>query len=218
MYKVSIIIPVYNSELFLKECLDSIVNQTYENLEIICIDDCSTDNSNKILLDYAKNDNRFIILKNDENIGQGLSRRYGIKKSSGDYIITIDSDDYVDKDFIEKLINVAIDKDCDIVSGNLKIFGLYTYDFEPKVRFYDIIFGIDEMKKNITYEPIITLNNKLIKKTIYDKVLYSDKRMYEDVETLNSILYKTKTLFYIKDTFYYYRQHENNSSKTRRNL
>jgi len=93
--KVSIIIPVYNVEKFLRECLDSVVNQTLKDIEIICINDCSPDNSLKILEEYASKDNRIKIIDNETNLGLGQSRNNAIKVATGDYIMFLDSDDWL---------------------------------------------------------------------------------------------------------------------------
>ena len=101
MIKVSVIIPVYNVEPYLKEALDSVINQTLREIEIICIDDCSTDNSYNILEEYAKKDNRIIIIKNEENLGVGISRNKGIRLSKGEYIGFVDGDDYIVNNYFE---------------------------------------------------------------------------------------------------------------------
>ena len=116
MIKVSVIIPVYNVELYLRECLDSIVNQTLKEIEIICIDDCSTDNSYSILEEYSKKDVRFRILKNISNIGSGPTRNIGIREAKGQYISFIDSDDYISNNYLNDLYNTAIKYNSDIVN------------------------------------------------------------------------------------------------------
>ena len=93
--KVSVIIPLYNVENYLKQCLDSVVNQTLKEIEIICINDGSTDNSKQILEDYARKDDRIKII-NRKNSGQGVARNVGIKYAKGEYIGFVDSDDWVD--------------------------------------------------------------------------------------------------------------------------
>lgn len=103
MNKVSIIVPIYNTEKYLKACLDSIINQTYQNLEIILIDDGSTDNSGKIIDDYAKKDKRIKAI-HQKNAGQSAARNRGLKEASGEYISFIDADDKVKPAFIEKLL------------------------------------------------------------------------------------------------------------------
>lgn len=100
---ISVIIPIYNTEEYLEESLDSIVNQTLTDLEIICINDNSTDNSLKILKEYAKKDKRIIVINNDKQLGPSICRNIGLKNVSGEYIVFCDSDDFIDLDAYEKL-------------------------------------------------------------------------------------------------------------------
>lgn len=102
--KVSIIVPIYNTAKYLPKCLDSIINQTHQNLEIILVDDGSTDNSGQIADDYAKKDSRITVI-HQKNAGQSAARNNGLKKASGKYISFIDSDDQIDSRFIEKLLS-----------------------------------------------------------------------------------------------------------------
>lgn len=121
MAKVSVIIPVYNTEKYLEKCLDSVCNQTLSDIEIICIDDCSTDNSLNILKEYAHRDRRIKLIKFEENKGPAVARNLGITEASGEYIAFLDSDDYPEKsDFYERLYNSAIENDADITKGAYK--------------------------------------------------------------------------------------------------
>ena len=104
MHKVSIIIPVYNIEKYLSRCLESIVSQTYPNLEIICINDGSTDNSPNILEQYKKLDSRIIII-NTEHYGPGAARNKGIEIATGKYTMFVDSDDYMSSNTVEALVD-----------------------------------------------------------------------------------------------------------------
>lgn len=103
MQKISVIIPVYNVEKYLRQCLDSVINQTYKNLEIICVNDCSTDSSPEILNEYASKDSRILVLHNDSNVGLGLTRNHGMKYATGDYVHFLDSDDYLELNAYETL-------------------------------------------------------------------------------------------------------------------
>ena len=113
MAKISVIIPVYNVEKYLRECLDSVVNQTYKDIEIICINDGSIDNSLKILEEYSQNDNRIKIF-NQTNQGVSVARNIGTKESSGEYIMFVDSDDWIEKDCVELVYNKIKEKNSDI--------------------------------------------------------------------------------------------------------
>ena len=101
--KISVIIPVYNVESFLPQCLDSVVNQSYRDIEIICVEDCSTDSSMQILRDYAQNDNRIKIIQNTKNLGLGLARNVGLEYATGEYIHFLDSDDWIEAGSYELL-------------------------------------------------------------------------------------------------------------------
>ena len=112
--KVSVIVPVYNTEKYLRRCLDSLVNQTLDDIEIIIIDDKSPDNSALIIDEYKKKyDNKIKVIHNKTNKGIGYNRNIGIKKSSGKYIMFIDSDDYLDRSACEKLYSKAVNEQLD---------------------------------------------------------------------------------------------------------
>ena len=116
--EVSIIVPVYNVNMYLSKCLDSLLNQTFRNIEIICFNDASTDNSLDILNAYAKNDSRVKIIDSPINVRQGEGRNRGIHEAKGRYIAFVDSDDWVSENFIEKLYSTAITTQSDIVTGD----------------------------------------------------------------------------------------------------
>lgn len=115
---VSIIVPVYNAEVFINRCVDSILNQTHKNIEAIFIDDGSKDNSLKILRKYSQ-DNKNIKVFNQKNAGPGIARNLGLKKATGDYITFVDSDDYIEKDYIKELLSKI--KNNDIIISGYKI-------------------------------------------------------------------------------------------------
>lgn len=116
--KVSIIVPVYNVEKYIRCCLDSLVNQTMSNIEIICINDGSTDNSLEILEEYAKKDDRIKII-NQENKKQGAARNRGIEIAQGEFIGFVDSDDWVDLDYFEKLYTTALEYQSDVAVASV---------------------------------------------------------------------------------------------------
>ena len=120
MTKISIIIPVYNVEKYLKQCLDNVVNQTLKDIEIICIDDCSSDNSLNILKEYAKNDNRIKIIEQKVNQGQGVARNEAIKIAEGEYIGFVDPDDWIELDMYEKMYNKSKEFGTDITLCNFE--------------------------------------------------------------------------------------------------
>ncbi|MDR2600769.1 MAG: glycosyltransferase [Oscillospiraceae bacterium] len=133
---VSVIIPVYNTEKYLRECLDSIVNQTLHDIEIICINDGSTDDSLVILNEYAANDNRFVVIS-QENRGQGAARNKGIRAAKGKYIYFIDSDDMLKPNALEKTYNYSVENNLDIVSFDSEIIYDKELQYENNRRISD---------------------------------------------------------------------------------
>lgn len=114
--RISIIVPVYNAESYLKRCLDSIINQTYKNIEIILIDDGSTDKSGMICDEYKSHDDRIIVI-HKANSGVSSARNSGLDIAGGEYIAFIDSDDYVPKNYLEMLLNDMTDETEMVVCG-----------------------------------------------------------------------------------------------------
>ncbi len=138
MPKVSVIIPVYNTEKYLKKCLDSVCNQTLSDIEIICVNDCSPDNSLDILNEYAAKDSRIKVIDFKENKGVSIARNTGINEAVGEYIGFIDSDDYIDLDFYEKLYDKAVETEAECVKGNLQCIN------ENKEEIYSIEYDIND--------------------------------------------------------------------------
>ena len=141
MPRVSVIIPVYNTEKFIEKCLDSVCNQTLSDIEIICINDASTDNSLEILKHYASQDNRIQIINFEENKGAAVARNTGIDAATGEYIGFVDSDDFVDLDFYEKLYDKAAVENADVAKGNIvqilengAVKSIYDYDINDEIK------------------------------------------------------------------------------------
>ena len=176
MIKVSIIVPVYNVEKYLEQCLDSIINQTLKEIEIICIDDCSTDSSLSILEKYKLKDDRIVLIKNKVNLGKGDIRNLGINNSNGEYIGFIDSDDTIEERYFEELYNTAKKYDSDIVCTNnikkvkegfVKDDKINDSKFESGVLNYDASIFIESMRNHfiMNYSINRVIWNKLWKKS-----------------------------------------------------
>jgi glycosyltransferase involved in cell wall biosynthesis len=146
--KISIIIPVYNVEKYLRECLDSIVNQSFKDIEIICVNDGSTDNSLEILNEYAQKDSRFVVIS-QENQGQGVARNNAINIANGEYILFIDPDDWIEKEALETLYNFAKEKLAQVVKFNYKEYNDYSKKFE-NINFAELV------KSKYSYDLIST--------------------------------------------------------------
>ena len=158
--KISIIIPVYNVEKYLHQCLNSVINQTYKNLEIICINDGSKDNSSIILNEYLQKDNRIVIV-NQKNSGVSSARNKGIRLSTGDFISFIDSDDYLDLNVYEKCVQRIIRDNSDII----------IFEKKKRKKFFDYLsindsFSMIEGKQIVTY---FALWNKIFKRKLINE-------------------------------------------------
>ena len=175
--KVSVIIPVYNAERYLKQCLDSIINQTLKEIEIICVDDGSTDSSLEILKKYEKKDGRVQIIQ-QKNQFAGVARNNGLKIARGKYVFFIDSDDFCEISLLNSVFLVAEKNNVDIVA-----FDHYLYDEKNKTnkRIYDVNYrNIIEKKNNIfNYKDFPTRIMSSINPVPWNKLIKSFNREME---------------------------------------
>ena len=212
--RFSVLVPVYNVEKYLRECIDSVLKQTYQNWELILIDDGSTDSSGKICDEYAKEYTNIIVIHN-QNKGLLLSRRDAIKKSRGDFLLFLDSDDCLRNDALCLLSKIIYEYDSDLVFFNASIEKGYSkacrnYQFYNKQVFYG-------EEKACLYKLLITTNDlnnmcfKAIKRTIVniedEYISYSFVRNGEDLLQSLPIIDKAKKISYLDAILYYYRQH-----------
>ena len=202
MKKVSVIIPVYNSSNHLKDCLDSVIKQTYKNLEIILIDDKSTDNSIDIIKSY--NDKRIKLIKLKENSGAAISRNKGIEEASGDYICFLDSDDYCKLNKIDKQIKFIENREF-IYSGYAYYKNGKTHDVKvPKKLKYK-----DAIKNTTIFTSTVMFNmNKLKKEDIY----MPNVNKGQDTLTWWKVLKKGITAYGINEVLAFYRVGNNSLS------
>lgn len=209
--KISIIIPIYNTEKYLKKCLDSLVNQTLQNIEIICINDGSTDNSGKILKKFAFKDKRIKIIEK-ENEGQSKARNIGIKKAKGEFLGFVDSDDWVDKNYFEKLYNAAIKHNCDIACCGFKRSGKIFEKLKIKYKNIQIAKDINAKVKIVEIPKYNYVCNKIYNTENFKKtnLNFENGRFFEDAAILIKILYYMGDLVTVPNTYYHYRK--NNSS------
>ena len=202
--KVSIVTTVYNVDKYIRKCVDSLLAQTYEDIEVILVDDCGTDESMSIIAGYS--DERIKVIHHEENMGAGWARRHGIEAATGEYVITIDGDDWISPTFIADLVANAKDTGADIVSGGITI--VHNEEYEEIKRFVPMVSV--GMKKFADYgnQKIIFLNNKLVRRSMYDKVPYSTRRYCEDTPVILPLLYYANMVSYVDNQGYYYLQHE----------
>lgn len=214
MIKISVIIPVYNEEEYLNECIDSVINQSYENLEIISINDKSTDNSLKILEDYAQKDSRITLINNPKNKGLGFSRNVGLKYATGDYIFFIDSDDSILENTLELLLKNAISNDSDVVLYKLLFYNNVTGECAPAphiienslgdVDFSNFTFNYKDIKKYfLRITP--TAWSKFYKKEFldsYDDLIFPINITYEDVLFHVKVLLRASKISLLPENLY----------------
>ena len=181
MSKISVIIPAYNSSLHLRECLDSIVHQTHKDLEIILVDDCSSDNTYEIMREYAAKDNRIILIKNPSNIGAGASRNVGLENSTGNYVTFVDSDDFLDLDTYRK-VNEAIIFNAfpDIVRFEQNSF-LEMGNFRVNVDFLtnNLFNGLEGVLNPKTSQRYVALESPGVCNKVFKRELIGDTRFVE---------------------------------------
>ena len=206
--KVTVIVPVFNVEKYINKCLDSIINQTLKEIEIILIDDCSTDKSGDICSEYAKKDSRIILIRNEKTLLQGPSRNIGIEIANGEYVGFVDPDDWVDLNFFEKLYNKAKTKDYDIVKTESIIVTLNAKKKKQSI-----------LNKRITTElkrgtPLFLLFEWEHTTAIYkSSILHKKKIKYPKIITGEDDLFLLNYTYYvhsisvISGVYYYYRQH-----------
>ena len=196
--KVSVIVPVFNVEDYLEKCLNSIICQTLYEIEIICIDDCSVDNSLKILTDFSKNDKRIKVVEFKQKQNAAMARNVGLIIATGEYLGFVDSDDYIDHDFYEKLYKKAKDDDSEIVKAKRK--EIYN---NGTVFLGNLNDKIKKSKFNFTYEWQSAIYKSLFVKR--NKIMFPNEcPKAQDIVFLNECVLKAQKISLIDDVFYYH--------------
>lgn len=226
MSLISIIVPIYNAEKTLNRCIDSILAQTYYNLEIILIDDGSNDNSYKICEEYLDIDTR-IKVKHKKNGGVASARNEGLNIAKGEWIAFVDSDDYIEKDMYEKLYNNAIKNYAEISTCILKyktIDDRIINPFKGELTVDKVIDSVELMRKIYDSDYLnslcVCMCTKIYKRYIFDNIRFSDG-IYEDDEISTKILINNYKIAIINETLYIYVQNLNsitNSEFSLKNL
>ena len=227
MIKVSIIVPIYNVEKYLRRCLESIINQTLKDIEIILVDDNSIDRCPIICDEYAEIDKRIIVIHKKKNEGLGLARNSGIEIAKGQYLAFVDSDDYIDFNFYEQLYNNR--DDADIIYGsskdeyNGKTIGVYDCPLE-KLKYEN-----EEIIPEVLYNMIGYVNKgkaigftsckSLYKREIFEKydIRFFSERKYISEDLIFNLEYipKCKKIKFVNNVYYHY-CHNNSDSLTKR--
>ncbi|MBF0716090.1 glycosyltransferase family 2 protein [Gemelliphila palaticanis] len=213
---ISIIIPIYNVEKYLVECLESVKNQTYKNLEILLINDGSTDNSEQICRQFVEKDNRFKLF-NKTNGGLSDARNFGIEKSTADLIYLLDSDDFIDKNCIKALYNQQIIHNADIVFSSYleyielnNTFGYYILDRDFKIEEVEPFEAVIRQSNHIyNTADYILAQNKIYKKKLFNNINYPKGRIFEDEATTHKLFMNSNKIININANHYYYRIRNN---------
>lgn len=221
MTKVSIIIPYRNVEQYISKCLSTVLYQTLEDIEIICINDASKDGSYDIVHQYAKNDKRIITLNTVVESGQSYARNLGLEVASGEYIGFVDADDWIELDMFEKLYNKAKAADADITMCRSKLYDdktqeFYTndyYDLKPLEKFEDKVFNANDTKNEILNINVV-LWNKIYKREFLGKlgVRFAQGYIYEDMPFFFETYIKAQRINILWESLYYYRQNRSFST------
>lgn len=198
MYKLSIVVPVYNVEDYIEKCISSIKNQTYQNIEVIVVDDGSKDNSIEIAKKTIGDDERFKIVRK-KNGGLSDARNYGVQYVTGDFISFVDSDDFLDINLFEKAIEKANEEDLDIV-----LYDFIKYYSEDKQVLKKCLFD-----KSDIYSSMRTVSNawnKIIRTSIWknNELKFPVGIWYEDIAIIPALLKYTKKVGYVENAFYFY--------------
>jgi glycosyltransferase involved in cell wall biosynthesis len=215
---ISVIIPVYNVEKYLRECLDSIVNQSLKNIEIICVNDGSTDNSLEILNEYAQKDDRFVILS-QANQGQGVARNKGIDVAQGEYIMFVDPDDWIATGMLELIYNEFKRSNVDVIQFDYTTISETTgkgkiSNFEHIANKYfglkvkdGTIFNIHDFKKVFFAKLPMIIWNKAYSKDFITKnnIKFPPNKHAEDHLFSIKTYFLAKSVLYIKSNLYFYR-------------
>ena len=195
-FLVSVVVPVYNIRDYIEKCLKSIVSQSYDNLEIVVVDDGSTDGSGKLCDEFAKKDKRVRVF-HKKNGGLSDARNFGIKKSQGEIVALVDGDDYVDADYIKAMYEVMVKDDSDIV----------VCGFDNNIPSSFVVSGEEATKKLLVEQENIEIVawNKLYKKELFEKgIEYPVGEKHEDALTTYKLFAEAKKVSYVSKSLYHY--------------
>ena len=200
---ISVIVPIYNAEKYLNKCLDSIINQSYENLEIILVNDGSTDASSRIINEYAAKDKR---IKTLHKVNGGIGSAYAVAfaNATGDYFSFVDSDDYIVLNMYEELIKIVIDKEPDIIHFGYDFINEKGDTIQSNKTSNEIIEGNDKiLQRHFTYFKDPSLACRLFKRNLFDKITMFDQNIGIDEIAIVQLLTKSSRVVHISKTFYY---------------
>ncbi len=202
MPKVSVIVPIYNVEKYLEKCINSLLSQTLEDIQIILVNDGSKDNSGNIAKEYEQNNKDRVIYVEKENGGLSDARNYGLKYATGDFIAFLDSDDYIEKNAYEEMYNKAIEENADYVECD------FIWEFPNKIR-VDKQYPYKNKKEMLSFVRVVAWNKLIKRQLIIDNNLEFPKGLrYEDVEFTYKLIPFVNKFTYVDKPFIHYVQRE----------
>lgn len=197
----------YNMSDYIEEAIESCLRQTHNDIEVIVVEDCSTDNTMDIINSYIGKDDRIKVIQHEKNMGAGWGRHDGINAATGEYFITVDADDWLSPTFIESLVKKAEETGADIVSGGITVERGNGY--WEKTCYGDLTTtGHDKVVK-FWGEKIVFMNNKIIRTSLREQVPYCTRRFIEDTPTIIPMLWLANEVVYVSNTGYHYRMQNN---------
>lgn len=214
--KISVIVPVYNVEDYLRECLNSILNQTYTNLEILLINDGSTDSSGSICDEYAEKDSRIRVI-HKKNEGLSAARNVGLDRMTGDLLTFVDSDDGIHEDFLKDCLCHLEAQKADMVIGHFFQWSeidqsFYYYIPKDSWGTIEILDSQEALNRQIDWQglntaPFVIACGKVFKKELFDTIRFPAGKVYEDEYTIHKLLLKANRIVLINIDYYMYRRH-----------
>lgn len=211
--RVSVLVPIFNTQLYLRQCLDSMLEQSFADFEVICIDDGSTDESAAIINDYIKRDSRFRLISKN-NTGYGDSMNQGLRAAKGKYITILESDDFAERDMLYRLYSAVIAHDADVVVGNYFIY----HEEDERVEFVELLEKISDAYGRLlteTEQYKLVCTNASIWKGIYRKAFLEERKIdflptkgasYQDTSFAFKTYISANKVVAIKEPVLYYRR------------
>ncbi len=207
--KISIIIPCYQVEAYIAECLESVIHQSFPLWEVICVDDCGTDRTATIVEKYARRDNRIRLVRNERNMGLASSRNEGIRHSTAPFIMFLDSDDAYDLSMCEKMYEAIVSSGADVAMCGTQIH--YECDFDLKKSdddYYSLKFdGFHRISDELLNQCDVSACNKIYRRELLERyeIRFPDGLKYEDAYFFNAYMAHATSIFFVHERLYQYR-------------
>ena len=219
----SVIVPFYNVETYIVECLQSILGQTFKDFEVLCVDDCGNDLTSDIVNLFAQKDKRIKIIKHKKNKGLGTARNTGLKHAKGKYIVCVDSDDYITSDLLQNVYNAFMEHECRVVWFSAKLYSHYEQKFLDFIAFNTLssqkegllninqnnLMDFPQFSWNKAYEKDLLLENN---------IFWKENKLFEDIELYWKIHTKIHDVYYINKPLYIYRKRPGSICSNKNNI